>query len=129
MFKQKFLLKKTLELSFSEHVRTQDSYKAIYFIFANSGGKQMAWEFLKSHWAQIVKRYSGGHLFSRFVEPLEFFTKKEEAHQVEMFFKENGAPGAERTIMQVIEKINSNDEWLKRDYKKILDFLNSNNYS
>ncbi|HUQ85469.1 MAG TPA: M1 family metallopeptidase [Candidatus Limnocylindrales bacterium] len=124
-FKQKKLLTNTLELGFSTEVRTQDSFKSIYFIFMNPYGKPLAWDFLKRNWDQIVKRYSGGHLFSRFVEPVEFFTKKENSLEVEKFFKIHGAPGAERTIKQVIEKIESNDEWLKRDYESIEEFLNS----
>ncbi|GAC1496900.1 MAG: hypothetical protein NVS1B13_26830 [Flavisolibacter sp.] len=122
-FRQKTLLKKTLEFGFSPEVRTQDSFKSIYFVIANPEGRYLAWDFLKSRWDEIVKRYSGGHLFSRFAEPLEFFTKKEAAAGIEDFFKIHGAPGAERTIKQVIEKIHSNDEWLKRDYINIRDFL------
>ncbi len=124
-FRQEDLLKRTLDFGFSFEVRTQDSYKAIYLIFANPYGKQLAWEFLKYHWDEIVKRYSGGHLFSRFAEPIEFLTKRKNAKEVEKFFKENGAPGAERTIKQVVEKIYSNDEWLKRDFLNIKKFLNS----
>lgn len=122
-FKQIPLLEKTLEFGFSSHVRIQDSYKSIYFIFANPNGKYLAWNFLKDHWDEIIKKYSGGHLFSRFVEPIEFFTKIEDAGEVEKFFKNHNAQGAERTIKQVIEKIYSNDEWLKRDLKKIENFL------
>ena len=125
MFRQDSLLKRTLDFGFSFEVRTQDSFKSIYFIFANPNGRYLAWEFLKYHWDDIVKRYSGGHLFSRFAEPVEFLTKKEYAKEVEKFFEENSAPGAERTIKQAIEKIYSNDEWLKRDYKDIKRFLNS----
>lgn len=122
-FRQEELLKRTLDFGFSFEVRTQDSYKAIYLIFANPYGKHLSWEFLKYHWDEIVKRYSGGHLFSRFAEPIEFFTKRDSAKEVEKFFKENGAPGAERTIKQVVEKIYSNDEWLRRDYENIKKFL------
>ncbi len=124
-FKQEELLKRTLDLGFSFEVRTQDSYKAIYLIFANPYGKHLAWDFLKYHWEEIVKRYSGGHLFSRFAEPIEFFTKKKDANEVEKFFKQNSAPGAERTIKQAVEKIYSNDEWLRRDHGVIKRFLHT----
>lgn len=125
-FNQEEFIKKTLDFSFSNDVRSQDSFKAITFFMSSPKGKYMAWEFLKSHWDDIVKRFSGGHLFSRFVEPLELFTKKENAKEIELFFREHGAPGAERTIQQVIEKIESNDEWIKRDLKSIKSFLRSN---
>ena len=122
-FKQEVLIKKSLEFSFSKEVRSQDSFKAINYFMGNPKGKYMAWEFLKSQWDDIVVRFSGGHLFSRFVEPLELFTRKYDAQEIEKFFNMHGAPGAERTIQQVIEKIESNDEWIKRDLENINKFL------
>jgi puromycin-sensitive aminopeptidase len=122
-FKQEHLIKRSLDFSFSSEVRAQDSFKAINFFMANPRGKLLAWECLKSHWDEIVVKFSGGHLFSRFVEPLEFFTKKEDAVEIEGFFKKHGAPGAERTIQQVVEKIESNADWIKRDLEKINQFL------
>jgi puromycin-sensitive aminopeptidase len=126
-FRKPSLLNKTLKFAFSPEVRAQDSYKSISLIFANPNGRNLAWKFLQTKWDYIVKKYSGGHLFSRFVEPLEFFTKKEQANEVEAYFKSHTAPGAERTVKQVIEKILSNDAWLKRDLKKINSFLQSVN--
>lgn len=122
-FQDESLLKKSLEFSFSDQVRAQDSYRAISFIFANPKGRYLAWEFLKLKWDWIVKKYSGGHLFSRFVEPMEYFTKHKDAVEIQKFFNTHGAPGAERTILQVVEKIESNNEWLIRDLENISTFL------
>jgi puromycin-sensitive aminopeptidase len=117
------LLKATLSFAFSSEVRAQDSFKSIHLIMANPYGRNLAWEFLKTKWEEIVRKYSGGHLFSRFVEPLEYFTQRENADDVKKFFAEHDAPGAERTIQQVVEKIYSNDAWLRRDLEPIKLFL------
>src|SRR5207249_4891513 len=90
---------------------------------ANPKGRSIAWEFVQKQWPEITKRFSGGHLFPRFIKPAEHFTKKEDAKEVELFFKKNKAPGAERTIAQVLEQIESNALWLSRDGKIIEEYL------
>ena len=49
--------------------------------------------------------------------------KSEEVYQ---FFKKHKAPGAKRSIQQVLEKIYSNSAWLKRDGKHIEHWLKQN---
>lgn len=122
-FKQEKLLKKTLEFAFSDKVRSQDPAKAINFAFSNIYGRVVAWGFLKNHWEVIVKRYSGGHIFTKFITPVANLTKKEDAKDVKKFFRKNPAPGGERTIAQVLEQIYSNAAWLSRDRKRIQPFL------
>ena len=44
--------------------------------------------------------------------------------QVEAFFKEHEAPGAERAIQQALEVIRSNANWLGRDRAVVEQWLN-----
>ena len=44
------------------------------------------------------------------------------------FFIKNNAPGAERSLEQIMERMESNVLWLKRDKKVIADFLSSLGY-
>ncbi len=122
-FKQEDLLKKTFDFSFSEAGRDQDLVKTFVFIFANAYGKKVAWETLQKNWPFIKTKFGGGHLFSRFVSPIENFTTNAQADEVESFFKKNTAPGIERTTAQALEQIRSNAAWLSRDSKKISEFL------
>lgn len=123
-FKDKNLLKKTLELSFSKDARSQDAARSAAMVWFNPYGRDTAWEFVRSHWDFIVKKYGGGHLYSRFIKPAASFTTEKKALEIEKFFKTRNARGLERTITQAVEQIRSNSEWLSRDYKKIEDFLN-----
>ena len=122
-FKQEELLEKTLKFAFSDEARDQDLLKAFAFVWNNPAGRRLAFEYLKKKWPFIVEKFGGGHLFSRFVSPIDSFVTMEEADEVEIFFKKNTAPGIERTVAQALEQIRSNAAWLERDSGKIKKFL------
>ncbi len=122
-FKDKKLLKRTLELSFSKEARSQDAAKTVIMVWGNPYGREVAWEFVQSKWKYIAEKYGGGHLYNRFVKPAANFTSEKKAKEVEAFFKKHDTTGLERSIAQATEQIRSNAAWLKRDYKKISEFL------
>ena len=124
-FQDKKLLNKTLDFSLSKQAKSQDLLKTISFVWANPWGRKIAFDYLKNNWSTILEKFEGGHLFSRFVMPAGNFVTKEEAREVEKFFKKNFVPGIERTVAQVLEQIRSNAVWYKRDHKKIKAFLSS----
>lgn len=128
-FKDKKLIQRTMEYSFSEHVRPQDTPAVFAYVGDNRFGADLAWEFTKDNWDEILERYGkGGHMLPRLVKPAVVFTSKKKAEDIRKFFKTHDAPGAERAIEQVIEKIYSNADWLTRDKNKIKAWLNKNSY-
>jgi puromycin-sensitive aminopeptidase len=123
-FSEKKLLQKALIFSFSKHVRTQDAFIMVTYVWLNPKGRELAWNFVQKRWEEILQKYgAGGHLLPRFISPAKIFNTKEKAIEVQKFFKAHKAPGAERTITQVIEKIYANYEWQARDEKGIEQFL------
>ncbi len=122
-FRDEKLLVIALRLSLSESARSQDLLKSISAVWANPWGRYVAWNFLKSHWEEIVKRFEGGHLFPRFIQPAENFVTKKDAKDVEIFFKKNPALGIDRTIAQAVEQIRSNATWIQKDGENIRKFL------
>ncbi|MBI2600006.1 ERAP1-like C-terminal domain-containing protein, partial [Candidatus Daviesbacteria bacterium] len=86
-------------------------------------GRYLAWEFVKNNWKLLKERYAGGHYFTRVFGPAGEFTKIEDAKDIEKFVAKNPVPEAKRTIAQALEQIYSNADWLKRDRKKIAEFL------
>ena len=127
-FKNPALLKKTLEFALSKHVRIQDTAQIFNSVWSNPLGRVIAWEFTKKNWSELLKRYpASGHILNRFIKPAAYFTKPEEAKDFIQFFKKHQAPGAKRSIAQVLEKIYTNIEWLKRDNKHIETWLQNKN--
>ena len=122
-FKNIKLLKKSLDMAFSDQMRAQDRFKAISFIWANPVGRDLAWEYVQSNWESITKTFAGGHLYPRFIQSAAYFTDNKKADEIEKFFKKNPSVGLERTIAQVTEQIRANDLWLKRDKSKLSNFL------
>lgn len=122
-FKNKSLLKRTLEFAISQDVRFQNSLQIIASVWGNPQGRYLAWEFVKKNWKPLKARYAGGHYFTRVFTPANEFTKIEDAKEILLFIKKNPAPQVKRTIAQVIEQIYANAEWLKRDREGIKKFL------
>lgn len=128
LFKEKKILQKTLDFSFSKHVRSQDSFRAIGAVWNNQYGKKLTWEFVKKKWDVIIDQHGKSHLMPRFIQPASSFTKAKDAKAIESFFKKTKAPSVERTIAQVLEQIYMHDEWFTRDNMKIKKFLETSSY-
>lgn len=125
-FADEKLLKKTLEFAFSNSVRIQDTAQFFASVWTNPKGSKIAWKYSKAHWPELLHRYpSSGHILNRFIKPASVFNTSKQAQEVTAFFKFHKAPGAERAIQQVLEKIYSNDAWLLRDADKIASWLSA----
>jgi len=123
-FKDDRLVTKSLKFALSENVRYQDTPGIFMSAWANPYARQAVWQFTKAKWKTILGRYpSSGHMLSRFIKPASYFTSKKHGDEVKNFFKNGKAPGAKRAVEQVLEKIYSNAEWLKRDGEKISNWL------
>ena len=123
-FKDQKLLQKTLEFALSSKVRIQDTAGLFAAVWANPLGSDIAWQFTKNNWNVLLKRYpASGHALNRFVKMAAVFTTSAQAKDVLEFFNKHPAPGAGRSVSQVLEKINSNAAWFKRDAKPLGHWL------
>lgn len=126
-FKDKDLLKKTLEFSLSKNVRIQDAPHMIVSTWSNSNGREITWSFIKNNWKELCKKYGeGGHFLSRLLVAMGTHTETKDLKDIQKFFSKNKAPGADRTIEQGLEKIKSNIAWIKDDKKDIKKWLEKN---
>lgn len=126
-FRNKKIIEKTLKYLISKKVKDQDAPYMIASIWMNPYGKELTWRFLKKNWNIIIKKYGEVTLlFSKFISVLGTHTKTEDLKDAKKFFSKNVAPGAERTIEQAYEKIESNAAWIKDDKKDIENWLDKN---
>lgn len=124
LFKDKKLLKKTLQFALSKDVRFQDAAGIITQVAGNPMGLNLTWQFIRKNWPILQKRYAGVHfMFSRLIKSLAGFNKVKYAKEIEYFFQKNPAPEAKRSIAQTLEQIYSNALWLRRDKAGIKKFL------
>ncbi|XP_070570403.1 puromycin-sensitive aminopeptidase-like [Ptychodera flava] len=120
------LIQKVLDFSLSDDVRSQDITRILLGVGGSKTGIEMAWSFMKEHWAELDRRYGDGVMFAHIVKfCTDGFANEEKAVEIEEFFKTHNAPSAERTIQQSLENIRLNAKCLARDSDKIKSFLTS----
>ncbi|XP_044168747.1 puromycin-sensitive aminopeptidase-like isoform X1 [Acropora millepora] len=123
------LIKKVLDFSMSDEVRSQDTVFVIAGVTCSVEGRKMAWKFVQEHWQELHDRYEGGFLLSRLVKSTtEMFASEEAAKEVEEFFSERTPPSAERALKQSLENVRLNSKWLTRESSKIGAWLKEKGY-
>ena len=120
------LLEETLRRSMADDIRVQDTIRVIVSVASSSIGRSLAWDFVRSNWEEIYRRYGdGGFALMRLVSLVSGFTSMERLKEVEDFFSANPTPAAERTIEQAKERIRINSAWVKKYSSEIENFLGS----
>ena len=123
-FQDPKLLKLACEFSFSEHVRIQDSIGIISSVGGNPMGRDIWLDFVQKNWKTLVSRYGdGGHMLARLVKAIGGSAEVKHLKSFRKFFTTHDAPGAKRAIQQVLERLEGNVVWLKRDGENIERFL------
>ena len=125
-FKDPKFLQTTLERSLdSSYVRSQDTVRVVSSVASNRIGRDLAWEFTKNNWSEFERRYSEGKwALMQLVSITSRFSSSEHLNDVESFFESHPARGAERTVLQNIERIRINIAWLKKNRSQIEKWAN-----
>ncbi|HVY68144.1 MAG TPA: ERAP1-like C-terminal domain-containing protein, partial [Patescibacteria group bacterium] len=108
----------------SSAVRAQDAPFMLAAVLRNNAGSNLAWEFITSRWPELLKRYSSGlSMVARIIGTCDNFASTAQAQKMAKFFRANPAPGAARSVQQVLEKIRGNAAWLAADGPAIAAWL------
>ena len=96
------ILSRVCEFSISKYVRPQDTASIL----------------------TLVSRYGEGlRALGGMLKAISPSAEEKHLKSFKKFFKSHNAPGADRTIEQIIERMESNVEWLKRDKNGLAEFL------
>jgi len=126
-FRDPKILQLACKFAFSESVRKQDTIGIISSVGTNPLGHDIWLNFVKKNWKTLVTRYGdGGHTLQRLVKAISGSAEEKHLKSFKKFFATHDAPGAKRAIQQVLERLEGNIAWLKRDGKKIKEFLENN---
>ncbi|MEK7071520.1 MAG: ERAP1-like C-terminal domain-containing protein, partial [Patescibacteria group bacterium] len=118
------ILKLACEFAKSKNVRVQDTVSIISSVGLNPAGRDVWLYFITKNWKMLVSRYGeGGHTLARVVKAIGGSAEEKHFKYFKKFFKTHDAPGAKRAIEQVLERLEGNVLWLKRDKEKISNFL------
>ncbi|MGH9430337.1 MAG: M1 family metallopeptidase [Terriglobia bacterium] len=99
------LLQRSLQLAISPDVRDQDFTRMMGGVMRNPVGRQMAWDFVKSHWPQVKSKLStwGG---AGIIYDTASFCDAHDRDGVIQFFKDHPIPASDRAFKQTVEAIN-----------------------
>ncbi|KKQ21345.1 MAG: Puromycin-sensitive aminopeptidase [Candidatus Nomurabacteria bacterium GW2011_GWA1_37_20] len=126
-FRDPKILKQVCEFAFSDNVRRQDTIGIISSVGANPFGRNIWLNFVQKNWETLVSRYGdGGHTLARLVKAISGSAEEKHLKSFKKFFFTHDTPGAKRAIQQVLERLEGNVAWLKRDGKIIENFLKNN---
>ncbi len=98
---------RTLELSLSPDIRSQDSATLIADLLAHSWGRDTAWSFVKQQWPKLTERLGTFMGIPIIVSATGNFCSREAAADVKQFFTSHPVESTERGIRQAIERIES----------------------
>ncbi|MEO5635175.1 MAG: M1 family metallopeptidase [Candidatus Paceibacterota bacterium] len=120
------ILKLTAEFAMSPTVRIQDTVSILSGVGMNPKGRDIWWKFITKNWKTFVERYGqGGLTLGRAIKAIGSSAEEKHLRVLKKFFATHDAPGAKRSIDQVIEKLEGNILWLERDKHLIKEFLKS----
>jgi len=121
------ILKLACEFAMSKHVRMQNTIGILVGVGANPLGRDIWWKFIQENWKTLVSRYGeGGLTLAKAIKAIGGSAEEKHLKSFKKFFAAHDAPGAKRTVEQIIEKLEGNVAWLKRDQKIIKKFLKKN---
>ncbi len=123
-FSDPVLVRRVLELAVSGQVRNQDSAGLIMRVMEHPAGKNIAWDFVRSHWDQVLAQttVSSG---AAIVSGTASFCSADMAEQVRQFFSVNKVPAAERRLRQTIERINECADFKSLQQHNLASWLSS----
>jgi len=105
-FRGQQLVERVLQLAVSAEIRNQDAPHLIAAVLSNPHNRDIAWQWIKSHWAEVESKItmsSGGDI----VGSTQSFCDARHRDEVQQFFAEHKVPSAERLLKQSSEHINS----------------------
>jgi puromycin-sensitive aminopeptidase len=106
-FRDPALLTRTLELTLTDTVPTQDVVHVLMRLLGNAHAREATWEFITTRWDVLSPRVSTG-LATRLIKALPALQTRDYRREVAAFFKAHPIPSAQRTLKQALEEFDLN---------------------
>ncbi|HVE46487.1 MAG TPA: M1 family metallopeptidase [Acidimicrobiales bacterium] len=103
-FEDEALVKRTLDLAMGDEVRTQNAPFLISQLIANRRGGALAWAAVKEQWDELIERIPD-KLVDRMLEGVTALSVPEVAADVRSFLEAHPAPSRQRTVAQLLERL------------------------
>lgn len=102
-FRDRALASRTLEMTLSGEVRSQNSALVINRVLANLTASDLAWEFIKGHWDEILQKLPA-NMVPRTVSSLAVVMDRQIAEDAKRFFATAPLKEGRKLIEQTLER-------------------------
>ena len=106
-FEHRPLVQRTCGFALSNDVRTQNAPYLVGATLGNRVGGDLAWAFTKEHWEEMLRRFPENSI-PRMLDAVSALSTPELAADVHAFVAAHPVPGAEKTIQQILERLDVN---------------------
>jgi len=121
-FREAALVERTIGLIDEGKVRQQEYPRLFSALLANPEARDAAWAYLKAHWSELAEKVTSfGGMGA--VSALGNFCSAQLRADVEHFFKQHRAPGAERALTQSLERMDNCIEFKRMQQKNMESWL------
>ena len=120
-FRDETLVQRTLTMALDE-VRTQNAPFLISILLANRVGGPLAWRFLVDNWDRFLDRLPQNSIV-RALEGLTALCTPGQAAAIHAFFDEHPVRSGQRTLAQILERLDVNVAFAERERQKVVKSL------
>ncbi|MDP8921886.1 MAG: M1 family metallopeptidase [Chloroflexota bacterium] len=121
-FRERGLLWRTLDMTLTPEVRTQNAPFLIGSLMTNPDGGDLAWGFVKSHWEEIVERFPD-NTHVRMLAGITALSTPELASDVEQFFQTHTVKQGQKTLDQHLERLQVNVRFREREMSNLTGYF------
>lgn len=108
LFKQPELVDRTLAMSVTDKVRTQDAPRLLSRLLAQVETSEKTWNFIEAHWTILNKRIPVHSVPQIVAASAASFTTADQESKARIFVSKHPMPAGKRTIRKAIEWIHGN---------------------
>jgi aminopeptidase N len=123
-FKQPELVKRSLQMINSEHVRLQDVAYWVAYSFLNRHARTQTWEWVKENWEWLHQNLGTDLSFYRMpIYVARVHSDHEFIKEYKAFFEPKLSPAMDRSYKQGIEMLQWQSAWKDRSFKEVQAFF------
>ena len=116
------LLQRTLDATLTSEIRTQNAPFLIGSAMGHLEDGDLAWEFVKAHWDEMVARYPD-NTHVRMLAGITALSTPERAAEIEEFFSVPRVRQGQKTLDQHLERLRINLAFRQRESSKLASYF------
>ena len=124
VFRNPSLQGRTLKLSLTDDVKTQDAPHLVKNLLSTTAGRERGWQFVKKNWQTMEKRFPV-HLFPRVIKGTTALVTQRDVEDLSAFLSSHPIRSGSRVAAKVLERVKLNARVNKKSSKELQEWLKS----